>query len=245
MTSIRETIFFIGFAVVLLVASVLGFIYLVPWAQEHHADTLSAAAQTAVNVGLVIGSVVAVAFVAGITWLVVVGVADAKRHDRERKEANHRFANESTADRLIIARYNLAGERFTDLNVPLDRQLWLVPTDDVTAFNSYRVVTGQFAALIDHAPLYDKTEGESFDEATASPTIVFEHERLWTQWTRFGGEDVLNGRVAAIRDAFRPLIASGAVIAHVDIDTWNPQIPADAKFRTHWRRTAPAVAGAA
>ena len=239
MTPLRETVIAVGISAALLLATLLGFRF-APWVRDSPLEDWPPATQTAAHiasiVGISIGALVVALILAVFVILLVLGINESRADKRE----NHRFVNESTAARLVIARYNAAGERDTDLDVPLDRQLWLAPTEDVIAFDAYRVATAPYAALLDHAPLYDKQEGQTFAEATKRPSIVHAHNRLWTQWAVFGSADRKNGRLEAIHDAFRPLIASGAVITHIDIDTWKPRVPADAKFRTHWKWSPPA-----
>lgn len=231
MTDIRPAIYTL---VTLLLLGAVGL-----WVISHDSTWLAAHSPEhwPVAVQVVVGIIVSAFLLVGlgfwglILWGIAVGVKDGVKHAR----ANHRFANESTADRIIVARYNTDGDRDVVLDVPVtEKRLWLAPS---TGFDSFSV--WQYVALLDHAPLYRRQEDDPLEERNGQPFLDCAHKPLWT-----GSWHDKSKSAVAHREAVQQAIDAGAVTLHVTPDGWEPAIPADAKFRTDWalERTQPAAA---
>ncbi|MGW8431419.1 hypothetical protein ACWGJ9_09855 [Curtobacterium citreum] len=228
MTNIRPAIY------TLVTLTLLGGVVI--WVASHDPEWLAAHSPShwpvavQVVVGVIVGAflLVGLGFWAIVLWGIAVSVKDGVKHAR----ANHRFANESTADRIIVARYNTDGDRDVVLDVPLtEKRLWLAPSTEPLS-------GGEYVALLDHAPLYRRSESE-IGLPYECPTLDWAHKPLWT-----GSSFDRSKRATAEREAIDAAIDAGAVTLHVTPDGWEPAIPADAKFRTLWalERTQPAAA---
>ncbi|WIE81059.1 hypothetical protein [Curtobacterium sp. MCSS17_016] len=205
-----------------LVAAGLWFSSQTPeWLTAHSPEHWPLVVQVAVSV--VLGAVLLMGLLlwGAILWGGVTSVKDEVKHAR----ANHRFANESTAERIVVARYNVDGDRDTVLDVALnEKRLWLAPSTGADSFSAW-----QYVALLDHAPLYRRNEGDLIEDRNDLPFLDCAHKPLWT-----GDWDNPSKSNVAHRQAIQQAIDAGAVTLHVTPHGWEPAIPADAKFRTSW-----------
>lgn len=210
--------------------AVFGFGTFALWAQAHPGATAAVAA----SVFVAALKWLALAALTALSVLIVVAIVRGVAGARKQRHANHRFEDESTAERIIVARYSKAGDRDVVLNVGLNQPLWLAPDTDADSYNIY-----PFVALINHAPLYLRSENESRNSYT-EPMLHRAHTYLWTSEVGDKLQARATKRERAERAAIRRAISAGAVELHVDAETWEPAIPGDAKFRTHWKWAPPA-----
>ncbi|MGW8431420.1 hypothetical protein ACWGJ9_09860 [Curtobacterium citreum] len=228
--TVKDVVLSVVISLLLIAGGSFGLSFLVPIAREQVMSTWPPAVQ---NITILVGSAGLMAGALLVTVLIagaVIGLADA----RKERHANHHFANESTPGRIVVARYSKAGDRDVILDVPTDgKRLWLAPSTDFDNLSIH-----PYIALLDHAPLYLRRE----DEDPASYKQPMLHPAHNTLWNGSATDRSKAGR--AHREAIQQAIDAGMVTLHVGPGTWEPAVPADAKFRTRWNTTPLARAGA-
>lgn len=222
--NVKDVVFSVVISLLLIAGGSFGLSLLFPFAREHGMDTWPPAAQ---NIAILVGSVGLMAGALLVTVLIagaVMGLADA----RKERHANHRFANESTPERIVVARYSKAGDRDVILDVATDgKRLWLAPSTDFDSLSIH-----PYIALLDHAPLYLRCEDE--DRASyKQPMLHPAHKPLWN-----GSASDRSKAGRAQREAIQQAIDAGSITLHVTPGTWKPAVPADAKYRTRWNTIA-------